>query len=81
MFTGIIEELGTVLALESRVAGARLRVTCGLVLSDLTEGASVAVNGVCLTAVGITWIRFVADHGAGDFARDRIWEVCWPGRG
>jgi riboflavin synthase len=61
MFTGIIEELGTVEALEPRQAGARLRMKCSLVLSDVTEGASIAVNGVCLTAVGITSGSFDAD--------------------
>ena len=48
MFTGIIEEVGTVAC-----AGARMRVECRLVLEDIKEGASIAVNGVCLTAVGI----------------------------
>ena len=49
MFTGIIEELGTVEA-SSRYE-ARMVVGCSTVLSDLTEGASIAVNGVCLTAI------------------------------
>jgi len=48
MFTGIIEEVGTVLA-----AGHRMRIQCRLVLEDVKEGASIAVNGVCLTAVDI----------------------------
>src|ERR1700683_3791190 len=61
MFTGIIEELGTVAAFEPRQTGARLRVHCATVLSDLTEGASIAVNGVCLTAVAITDDSFAAD--------------------
>ena len=51
MFTGIVEELGTVEALMTRAAGARLTVRCATVLEDMTEGASIAVNGVCLTAV------------------------------
>jgi riboflavin synthase len=51
MFTGIIEELGVVEALELRPAGARLRVRCKTVLADAAEGASICVNGVCLTAV------------------------------
>ncbi len=51
MFTGIIEELGTVEALETRPAGARLKVRCAAVLPDLGLGASIAVNGVCLTTV------------------------------
>ncbi len=53
MFTGIVEELGTVESLETRAAGSRLKVRCSTVMSDLTEGASIAVNGVCLTVVGI----------------------------
>jgi riboflavin synthase len=61
MFTGIIEELGTVASFELRKAGARLRVGCSSVLSDLTEGASIAVNGVCLTAVDIADDSFAAD--------------------
>jgi riboflavin synthase len=72
MFTGIIEELGTVAVLEHRVAGARLRVTCGVVLSDLSEGASVAVNGVCLTAVGITADSFDADLAPETLSRSNL---------
>jgi riboflavin synthase len=51
MFTGIIEEVGVVEALERRATGARLRVRCRKVLEDVFEGASIAVNGACLTAV------------------------------
>jgi riboflavin synthase len=47
MFTGIVEELGTVRALD----GARLVVGCPLVATDSPIGASVAVNGTCLTVV------------------------------
>ena len=62
MFTGIIEEVGFVDAMESRPAGgARLRVRCGIVLSDASEGSSIAVNGVCLTALDITGSSFAAD--------------------
>ena len=56
MFTGIIEELGTV-----ETAGARLRVRASTVMQDLTEGASIAVNGVCLTAVDLKPDSFAAD--------------------
>jgi riboflavin synthase len=48
MFTGIVEELGTVL---SRV-GPRLRIGARTVLDDIEMGASIAVNGTCLTVVG-----------------------------
>jgi riboflavin synthase len=61
MFTGIIEELGTVVSFEPRPAGARLRVRCSGVLSDLAQGASIAVNGVCLTALDIAAGSFAAD--------------------
>jgi riboflavin synthase len=61
MFTGIIEELGTVATLERRAAGARLTIRCATVREDLQSGASIAVNGVCLTA---------ADLGAGSFSAD-----------
>ena len=48
MFTGIVEELGTVVSRE----GPRLRIGARTVLEDIAMGASVAVNGVCLTVVG-----------------------------
>lgn len=47
MFTGIVEELGSVAALE----GPRLRLTANKVLADVQMGASIAVNGCCLTVV------------------------------
>ena len=61
MFTGIIEELGAVESIEGRAAGARLKVLARKVLEDVTEGASIAVNGVCLTAVDIQAESFSAD--------------------
>lgn len=61
MFTGIVEELGAVEAFDHHSNGARLLIRCGRVLSDLTLGASIAVNGVCLTAVDIRTDGFSAD--------------------
>jgi riboflavin synthase len=61
MFTGIIEELGTVVSLGERAAGSRLTVRCSIVVDDLREGASIAVNGVCLTAVELQRNGFSAD--------------------
>ena len=61
MFTGIIEEVGVVESLEVRASGARLRVRCTTVLADITEGASLSVNGVCLTAVAPREGLFTAD--------------------
>ena len=53
MFTGIIEELGTVIALDHGATGARLTIGCSTVLEDLCEGGSIAVNGLCLTALNV----------------------------
>lgn len=53
MFTGLVEEIGTVAALELRPDGARLRVGATRVLDGLALGDSVAVDGACLTVVGI----------------------------
>jgi riboflavin synthase len=47
MFTGIVEELGTVAACD----GGRFRFSCSVVLDDVEPGASIAVNGCCLTVV------------------------------
>jgi riboflavin synthase len=61
MFTGIIEELGTIDLLEPHGEAARLSVSCSTVLADATEGCSISVNGVCLTAVNIQPNSFYAD--------------------
>src|SRR5258707_1833833 len=61
MFTGIAEELGTIESIDHQRTGARLRVRCAEVLSDAKEGVSIAVNGVCLTAVDIEAGSFAAD--------------------
>jgi riboflavin synthase len=51
MFTGIVEELGRVKALEPRHGGYRIAIEASVVLDDATIGASIAVNGCCLTVV------------------------------
>src|SRR5271169_1187538 len=78
MFTGIIEELGSVAAFAPRTAGARLTVRCATVLEDLSEGASIAVNGVCLTAVDITPDSFTADLAPETLARSNLGDLV-PG--
>ena len=60
MFTGLIAEVGRVVAIERDTDGARLRIEAELA-AGLAAGDSVAVSGVCLTA---------ADPGAGSFAAD-----------
>ena len=61
MFTGIIEELGRVESLEQSLSGARLCVAASVVTSDIHNGDSIAVNGVCLTAVDVSTASFAAD--------------------
>jgi len=61
MFTGIIEELGWVERMDRRGEGAHLRVRCKKVLEGSREGSSIAVNGVCLTAVDLKPESFDAD--------------------
>ena len=51
MFTGIVEELGEVVAVEDLGQASRLHVRGPLVTSDAAVGDSIAVNGVCLTVV------------------------------
>ncbi|PRW65210.1 riboflavin synthase [Actinopolyspora mortivallis] len=61
MFTGIVEELGEIAAVDPVPGGARLAVRALTVTSDLAHGDSVSVNGVCLTAVETTRERFTVD--------------------
>ena len=75
MFTGIIEELGTVESFDPRAAGARLRIDCSTVLEDLSEGASIAVNGVCLTAVELRPGSFAADLAPETLRRSNLGDL------
>lgn len=61
MFTGIIEELGRVAAVDHGVAGARITIEASLVTSDAGSGDSISVNGVCLTVVDVSAGSFCAD--------------------
>jgi len=61
MFTGIIEELGTVASGEVLPDSIRLAIKGDLVRQDLAQGESISVNGVCLTAAEITPDGFIAD--------------------
>jgi riboflavin synthase len=61
MFTGIVQELGTVLDCEAPTTGMRLTIGCRAALSDAQLGASIAVNGTCLTAVQLAEESFSAD--------------------
>lgn len=66
MFTGIVEELGTIGSVEHGAESAVLRIEGPLVVSDAVHGASIAVNGVCLTVV---------EHDAQGFSVDVMAET------
>jgi len=61
MFTGIIEELGKVTAIENQPDALRLTISCEKVLEDLKRGDSIACSGTCLTAIEIDEHGFTAD--------------------
>ncbi len=61
MFTGIVEELGRVRALVPNEGGARIEIEAGSVLDDAEIGASIAVNGCCLTVVELSEAWWAAD--------------------
>ena len=66
MFTGIIEEMGTVLAITKNAQSAVLRIAAKTVTEDVKRGDSIAVNGVCLT---------VTSHRADEFTADVMHET------
>ena len=65
MFTGLVEERGTIARIEERPAGRRLRIDARLVASDARVGDSIAVSGCCLTAVEVDetgfWVEAVPE--------------------
>ena len=77
MFTGLIADLGTVVAVDATDEGVRLRVSTSLA-GELRDGDSVAVNGVCLTAVGPGGGGFGADVMHETLRRSSLGEVA-PG--
>ncbi|MFH8729336.1 riboflavin synthase [Streptomyces termitum] len=66
MFTGIVEELGEVVAVEELADASRFRLRGPLVTEGARHGDSIAVNGVCLTVV---------EHGDGEFTADVMAET------
>lgn len=61
MFTGIIEELGEIAYLEKHAKGAKIKISAKIVTKNTNEGDSIAVNGVCLTALDVASSSFTAD--------------------
>ena len=61
MFTGIVEEVGTLKAIQKGAHSAALTIQADKILTDIHIGDSIAVNGVCLTATAFTPKSFTAD--------------------
>jgi len=61
VFTGLVEEIGEIVAVEASGDGTRLTVRAPLAVEDAQHGASIAVSGVCLTVVGWGSDWFAAD--------------------
>lgn len=72
MFTGIIEEIGTVRRIEHGAKGARLTIQANTVLEDTRIGDSIATNGVCLTVFSMTGDSFSADVMAESLRRSSL---------
>lgn len=72
MFTGIIEEIGSVAAVEHGPKSARLVINASRVLEHTKIGDSIAVNGVCLTVTSMTENRFTADVMAETLRRSSL---------
>ena len=74
MFTGLVEDLGTVAGVDATTDGVRLASRSPLA-REMGEGDSVAVNGVCLTATGVDGDRFGADVMNESLRRSSLGEI------
>jgi riboflavin synthase len=78
MFTGIVEELGRVRAIVPNTGGAQIDIAATTVLDDATIGASIAVNGCCLTVVELGDGHWSADAVVETLARTSLGDLS-PG--
>lgn len=72
MFTGIVEEIGVVEAIEPLDQASRIRIRGPIVTSDVRPGDSISVNGVCLTVVDPAEGTFAADVMAETLSRSSL---------
>ena len=72
MFTGLIQKTGTIASLQARDGGTRIRVSAPGFAAQLKEGDSVAVSGVCLTALSPNYETFEADLAQETIARTSL---------
>lgn len=74
MFTGLVEEQGSIRAAERTSGGARLTVACSFA-HELKRGESVAVDGACLTAIDLLQGAFTADVSTESLARTTLGDL------
>jgi riboflavin synthase len=79
MFTGLIQQMGTIAALEDRSGTMRIRISAPGLASKINEGDSVAVSGVCLTALSRRTDSFEADLARETLTRTSLARLA-PGR-
>ena len=72
MFTGIIEEIGTIKNINTNGVSAQLNIASNIVLEGTKIGDSIAVNGVCLTVTSLTSNSFTADIMAETLRRSNL---------
>ncbi len=75
MFTGIIEELGTVQSVVKGTNSAQIRIHAPIIVSDVKLGDSIAVNGVCLTVVAFDSATFTAEAMAETLAKTNLGDL------
>jgi riboflavin synthase len=76
MFTGLVEELGTVRAVIANATGARLEIEAATVLDDAVLGASIAVNGCCLTVIEYERVESGDGWWAADAVEETLRRTC-----
>lgn len=79
MFTGIIEETGTLCEIKKGAVSAQVRIRCRKVLEGTKIGDSIAVNGICLTVTSMAKDSFTADVMAETMRRSSLSETAVPG--
>jgi riboflavin synthase len=79
MFTGIVEEVGTVRAAEPRGGVVAVRIHASIVLASLAPGASIAVSGCCLTVTAAGDGAFACDLAPETLRRTAFGERLRPG--
>jgi riboflavin synthase len=72
MFTGIVEDIGSVISLARRRTGAVLEISTGLPLGDIDTGDSISVSGACLTVTSKGAKGFTSDVSAETLSRTTI---------